>query len=351
MNRALTEPRTGPPTAAPAAASSTWRTPFAGLLIAALLLGAVEACLHSGWFLYRYRSVFAAGRAMDKLLALENRPATVVALGNSRVDNGFHPQVFEQQTGLDAFNLGLPGAEACNIEGVVTRLAKKGSFGKGRIEQVLFGLDEGFFQRTGGLGYEVFFDRPSRLLEHGRYVDWLRSRVRLWGYTDSLRTLQEPAKLIRFAQASIGDIPSWGGNARDTAGFRAADEVTNQAAERARAQARSQHPAPNNEVLQCFRASIELLQAEGATVSVFLTPSLRSTNPFAEGTNDPGGPYSRLKQELGARGVSIVEFEVTDLIDGAYFANPGHLNREGAKRFTTALAATLDREIPLRRTH
>lgn len=331
---------------ASATESSRWRSPFAGLLIAGLLLGAVEACLHSDWFLYRYRSVFAAGRAMDKLLALENRPVPVVALGNSRVDNGFHPQVFEAQTGLQAFNLGLPGAEACNIEGVVTRLAQKGSFGKGRIEQVLFGLDEGFFQRTGGLGYEVFFDRPSRLLGHGRYVDWLRARIRLWGYTDSLRTLQEPAKLIRFAQASISDIPSWGGNARDTAGFRAADEVTNQTAEQAMAQARVRHPVPDAELLECFRASIELLQAAGTKVSVFLTPSLRSTNPFAHGATASGDPHYQLKQELETRGVSVLEFDVTELIDGAYFANPGHLNREGARRFTMALATALDRAMP-----
>ena len=214
-----------------------WRAPFVGTLVALLLLAGVEYVLHTDAFLYRYRAVFAAGRAMDKLLALEAAPPTVLAVGNSRVDNGVHPEVFARETGLRAFNLGLPGA----VEGVIERLAERGMFGPGRVEQVLFGLDDGYFQRVGGLGYEVFFDRRERLLEHGRHRDWLRSVLRLWGYVDSLRTLQEPAKLIRFVEATFGDVASWGGNARDNAGFRAADEVGNQDAGQAAAQ-RSQAP-------------------------------------------------------------------------------------------------------------
>ncbi len=75
-----------------------WRGPLVGTLVALLLLAAVESVLHTDTFLYRYRSVFAAGRAMDKLLALEAAPATVLAVGNSRVDNGIHPGVFARET-------------------------------------------------------------------------------------------------------------------------------------------------------------------------------------------------------------------------------------------------------------
>lgn len=339
MNSALTEPRTGPSPAA--GAHSTWRAPFAGLIIAVVLLGAVESCLHADWFLYRYRSVFAAGRAMDKLLALERGPPSVLAVGNSRVDNGFHPRIFKDRTGLKAFNLGLPGAEACNVEGVLERLSTHGAFGKGRIEAVLFGLDEAYFQRTGGLGYEVFFDLPARLLEQGRYVDWLRSRIRLWGYTDSLRTLQEPAKLVRFAEASVRSVESWGGNARDTSGFRAADEVTNQDAAQIRAQDRARHRPPNPELVQCFKGSLDRLLGQGVKVAVFPTPSLLGPNPFAGEAGGAASPYARLKQDLAARGIEFLEPEVGDLLQGSYFANPGHLNREGATRFTTRLASAL----------
>ena len=298
--------------------------------------------MHTDAFLYRYRSVFAAGRGMDKLLALEAEPRTVIALGNSRVDNGFHPGILRQESGLEAFNLGLPGAEACNLEGIVARLAARDRFGKGRIEQVLIGLDEGFLQRTGGLGYEVFFDEPARLLAHGRYTDWLRSRIRLWGYTDSLRTLQEPAKLLRFIEASLSEVESWGGNARETSGFRAADEVTNQdAAEVVRQSRDMRHPPPDSEVLECFWGTIERLQDRNVTVNAFLTPSLRGANPFAGAAGGPESPYGQIKHELTARGVTILEFDVSDLMDGKFFANPGHLNRAGAVQFSRRLAAKL----------
>lgn len=343
MNEARTGSRTGSIPATPADGSrAPWRVPFAGLAIAALLLAGVEAFLHTDSFLYRYRSVFAAGRAMDKLLALEANPSAVIALGNSRVDNGFHPDVLQQEAGLKAFNLGLPGAEACNMEGVVARLAARDSLGQGRIERVLFGLDEGFLQRTGGLGYEVFFDEPARLLDHGRYRDWLRSRIRLWGYTDSLRTLQEPAKLLRFIEASTGEVESWGGAARENSGFRAADEVTNQdAAQVARQNADTRHPPPEPEVLECLWATIEQLQASNVAVNVFLTPSLRGTNPFAGEAGGPDSPYARIKNELVARGVAMLEFDVDDMLEGEFFANPGHLNRAGAVQFTSRLAAML----------
>lgn len=321
--------------------ASPWRVPFGGLLVAAVLLLGVEAVLHTDAFLYRYRSVFAAGRAMDKLLAVEERPATVLAIGNSRVDNGINPEMFRRETGVSAFNLGLPGAEACNIEGVLARLGDKAMFGPGRIEQVLFGLDDGYFQRVGGLGYEVFFDERSRLLAHGRYRDWLRSVVRLWGYSDSLRTLQEPAKLIRFAQASLGEVESWGGNAKDTAGFRAADTFVNQDADQVRQQTEASRRPPDPEVLECFWASIEQVQRAGAAVKVFFTPSLRGANAFDGDAGGPDSDYGRMKAEFITRGVGILDVDVSDLIAGRYFANPGHLNREGAQRFTQRLSAQL----------
>lgn len=325
--------------AAAGSGSRRWRAPFAGGLVALLLLACVEAVLHTDAFLYRYRSVFAAGRAMDKVLAVEAKPATVLAVGNSRVDNGIHPGEFQRETGLTAFNLGLPGAEACNLEGVIARLADRKLFGPGRIEQVLFGLDESLLQRSGGLGYEVWFDLPSRLLAHGRPADWLRSRLRLWGYADSLRTLQEPEKLVRFMKATFGEVESWGGNAEATAGFRAADEAMNQDAGQVQVQATSQRRAPDPAVLECFWAATERVQQAGAQVAVVFMPTLMGANPFDADAREADGAYARIKDSFRARGVSVLEFDAEPIRQGRFFANAGHLNREGASQFTRLMAS------------
>lgn len=319
--------------------NTPWQKPFGGTLIALLLLMCIEALLHTDAFLYRYRSVFAAGRAMDKVLAFEAKPTTLLILGNSRVDNGVSPDTMRQATGLDAFNLGLPGAEACNIEGVVLRLDRNGVFAAGRTRHVLFGLDEGFFQRTGGLGYEVYFDDRERLLAHDRYRDWLRSAIRLWGYADSLRTLQEPAKFVQAVQASLGEVESWGGNASRTSGFRAADEVVNQDASQIESQAGTTHRPPDPQVLECFWATTERLKAAQVGVSVFFTPALHTSNAFNTDAVTADSPYSRMKGEFIARGIGVMDIDTRSIIAGKFFANPGHLNRKGATQFTTLLAA------------
>lgn len=316
-----------------------WRLPFAGTLVALLLLAGVEGVLHTDSFLYRFRAVFAAGRAMDKLVALEAAPATVLALGNSRVDNGIHPEIFLRETGLSMFNLGLPGAEACNVEGIVARLVARDLVGPGRIEQVLFGLDDGFFQRVGGLGYEVFFDTRERLLDHERYRDWLRSVLRLWGYSDSLRTLQEPAKLIRFAQATIGDVESWGGNALETRGFRAADAVMNQDEAQTKIQEASESKVVDSAVLECFWAATASLQRAGATVAVIFMPTLRGYDPFTATSGTQEDSYHNVRQKLGEAGIRVLDVHASSVRAARYFANAGHLNRKGAERFTTLVSA------------
>ena len=57
-----------------------------GSVIGLLLLALVETWLHTDNFMYRYRSVFAAGRAMGKLHYVRSHTLTLLVLVNSRVN-------------------------------------------------------------------------------------------------------------------------------------------------------------------------------------------------------------------------------------------------------------------------
>ena len=66
---------------------------------ALLLLLGVELALHNDTVMHRYRSVFAVGRAMDKLHYVETQPPGVLFLGNSRTDNGIDPRAVSRVLG------------------------------------------------------------------------------------------------------------------------------------------------------------------------------------------------------------------------------------------------------------
>jgi len=106
--------------------------------------------LHTDGFFYRYRAVFAAGRAMDKLRYVEATVPTLLIVGNSRVDNGFDPGAIADRLGAEnrgrMFNFGLPGSDTRTLFGLLTRLDRKGLLGPSRIEAVVIGLDEGYLQ-------------------------------------------------------------------------------------------------------------------------------------------------------------------------------------------------------------
>ena len=114
--------------------------PGLGLAFGLLLLLAAEAVLHTDAFFYRYRAVFAAGRAMDKLRYVEATVPALLIMGNSRVDNGFDPGAITSRLGSEnhgrVFNFGLPGSDTRTLFGLLTRLDRKGLLGPGRIEAV-----------------------------------------------------------------------------------------------------------------------------------------------------------------------------------------------------------------------
>ncbi len=87
---------------------------------------------------------------------------------------------------------------------------------------MVIGLDEGYLQPADALGYEVFFADRSAMACHGEYIDLARSLLRLWGFSDNLKELREPAKLERFIRGeSRSSVEPIGGGAAEFAGYRA----------------------------------------------------------------------------------------------------------------------------------
>jgi hypothetical protein len=326
--------------------------PWGGAALAALLILAVEVYLHTDDFLLRYRGVFAAGRAMDKVTSVERYRPDYLLLGNSRVDNGFDPTVLARS--LDArgkirvFNLGIPGINASVLEDIVERLQVSGAIGRGGARRVVIGLDETMLQAEDSLGYSVFFSDPIESLLSGELRTALAASVRLWGFSSNLKGLREPGTLERFLAATVGDLEPWGGPAAQNLGYRAGEAQALQDREQLRRQDASTRSPPSPAVLAGLRRLLDRLQAIKVEVAVVYPPLLNRDVLFlAEGVPD-AAPYLAISRELASRGIAQIRLGEPGDRDPADFANAGHLNRRGAGHYSTLLAAELGRLWPER---
>lgn len=314
----------------------------AAFWLAAIILFLVEAALHSDTLIHRYRSVFAVGRAMDKVLLVERQPPRLLFVGNSRMDNGIDPRTVSRRLGLferQAFNLGVPGANAVILQGMLERLADKGLLGGADIRDVVIGLDENTLLADDSLGYGMFFVNRTTLWRAGLYQTWLGSWLRLWGYSDNLRQLREPEKTLRFLAATVRSIEPVGGSAARFQGYREGfGEAQNQAQVQTQ-EAGSREP-PDPVVLAAFQNCLDLLKKQGVRVTVVLMP-LRDRRPlYLQATPPEAGPYRAVLADLRRRGIAVIETPLDDL-KAEEFINAGHLNDRGAQRFSQALAENL----------
>lgn len=320
--------------------------PGAGFVFALALLAIAEAWLHSDDFLYRYRSVFAVGRAMDKLRYVESHAPAVVIVGNSRVDNAFDPVTLHAHLrGIEhgqVFNLGMPGADARALYGILVRIASQDLLGPKRISKLVLGLDEGFIQGSDSLGYGVFFASRAAMWEEREYADLVRSWLRLWGYSDNLKELREPAKLERFLVATVKDLEPIGGAARTHLGYRAGFGGLQEAGQAMLQEAGSRQP-PDPRLLRYFWRCLDLLSRYGVEVVVVFPPLLNREVLYASPADPLAGPYLRVAAELGERGVSMLTLDPGGLRSADEFVNAGHLNDKGAQRFSRLLAEELSR--------
>ena len=315
--------------------------PGAGVAIALLVLLGVEALLHSDWLMHRLRSVFAAGRAFDKVLYVEQQPPRLLILGNSRIDNGIDPVTLADriQPGMAGFNLGLPGANSTTLLGIVKRLDERGHFGPGRVERVLVGLDEGLLQGGDSLGYEIFF--ADKTLKESGLIGYLRTHVHLWGYADNLKQLREPAKLIQFGRALLGPIEPTGGGAAERLGYRPGFSAANQDAEQVERQEAGSTAPPDGTVVADFWVMVQLLQQRGVSVAVIFPPLLTRSVLYITDDRPEAAPYRRIRNELAARGVPMFALESDVRMQASEFVNAGHLNDAGAQRFSAMLGEAL----------
>jgi hypothetical protein len=313
-----------------------------GSVIGLLLLALVETWLHTDDFLYRYRSVFATGRAMGKLQYLRSHTPALLVLGNSRVDNGFIPQTLLDggAAGVSGFNMGMPGANAGILYGVVKRLANDGNLGAKGIRAVLIGLDEHLLQAEDSLGYGVFYSDPAWLWHNRDWRGMAAHSLRLWGFSANLKQLREPGKALGFFQASLANMEPIGGGAAMYLGYRAGFGGLQDAGQ-VRRQQESFDAPPDAIQIEALFATIALLQQHGVQVAVVYPPLLNRELLYLTPQQPTARPYTAVAERLNAESIPQLTLETVAQRNPEMFVNSGHLNDSGAQYHSRLLARQL----------
>ncbi|MBP6097735.1 MAG: hypothetical protein KA451_15315 [Methyloversatilis sp.] len=317
----------------------TKRLPFelgAAPWITLAILFVFELVLHSDAWLLRYRSVFAVGRASDKVDFVARQPTEVLFVGNSRADNGLSPEAFAAGAGLNPaskiFNLGMPGANTLVLKGTIERLLDGGMTAPAHV---FIALDETLFQNEDSLGYYGFLASRSDLLEHGFHGALFGSWLRTWYYSGNLRQLREPEKLLRFMRATVSSIDPVGGSAEQTRGYRKGISGGFQTREQLRAQEAGTRAPPDPRLVKALVALVERLVGSGSRVYLVAIPMFERTPAF--GSAAVPSEYSKVLSRLEAGGARWLEVPLTRRLEPEHFADPGHLNDGGAVLFSSAL--------------
>jgi hypothetical protein len=308
--------------------------------VALFIIVGVELAMHNEAIVHRYRSVFAVGRAIDKLHYIEKHPPQLLFIGNSRVDNGIDPLIINhalKQPSSYSFNLGLPGANLLIFHGIVERLNAQNLLGAQGINTVVLGLDENTFQEDNSLGYVGFLAHRPTQWDLGRYQDWLGSYLRLWSYSANLRQLREPDKLLQLIKASTDSIDPIGGAAATYHGYRAGFGATqNEAQVINQENIAQQPPSPTVEVF--LWQTIKLLQSLDVRIVVTTLPLRDRCSAFYD-PSLTATPYRTLLTRLRQRGIIVLP--TTTNYSPSEFINAGHLNNQGAQHFSAELGHQL----------
>lgn len=311
-----------------------------GIIVGLLILLAFELYLHNEDFLHRYRSVFAVGRAADKIEYAAQVQPGIIFLGNSRVDNGIAPKVVASTLGVqkeEVFNLGIPGMNTRVLYGVIRKLEQRKALAPKITRCVLIGMDSTLLTTEDTLNYSVFLADRFKMLKYEEYRPLLASIFRMWGFATNLKGLREPAKLRDFFAATLSDRDPWGGNVHDNLGFRAKKEkLDNRKTIPDFDVGEKTTPFPKVSV-RYLLDTVDLLQARGVKVGIFFPPQFAHTNIFER--NDNLSPSAtNLLAAFKSRNIGIYSVVSAGEFPAQLYANPGHLNEDGAIRYSRALS-------------
>lgn len=313
-----------------------------GAIFALVLLAGVNVLLLSDAVVHRYASVFAVGRAMDKQLYAEQTCPKVLLIGNSRVDNALDPRTIRAHwRGTPSIvNLGVPGANARIGFGMMKRFEDAGCLAGGRLRMVIVGLDESYLQGEDALGYAPFFADRNALLEDSEWRMLQGTWLRLWSYTDNLRQLREPAKLLALIQATIGPTEPVGGAAWRHEGYRAGFGSGNQDSGQVERQELEAQQLPDLAMVKYLHRILALLDQYNIQSKVVFPPLLYRNSAYLDKAQ-AHGQYVALREALEANGVGAVTDGDPVPRDPAYFVNAGHLNDRGAQIYSDWLGGVL----------
>lgn len=305
-----------------------------------------EFYLHNEDFLYRYRSVFAVGRAADKINYTITKKPQLIFIGNSRVDNAVNPKILIDSLQLNqygAFNLGIPGVNTLVLSGIASRVGTIRKQGNKQPVILLLGLDETLFTLDDQLNYSVFFADRWQLLSDGNFKLLISSVLRIWGFSDNLKGLREPGRLKDFFKATLTDQEPWGGSLTSNLGFRAKEGVLN---EQEAAQFPAVNPIPNLDpvTVNYFYRFVDSMLKEGIQVAVFFPPLYGRVTAFEQAGNV--GQYQQILKQLEKRNVTIIPNKKELKFTREDFLNTGHLNESGANKFTVFLTESIRRLWP-----
>lgn len=106
-----------------------------------------------------------------------------------------------------------------------------------------------------------------------------------------------------------------------------------------RAQNRPETWAIEPELVAEFRELLVFAREKGVTITLTLTPELRSRTALQANRAELLATYQKLADDFRLKFLKFDDLPLVD--DTRYFVDPSHLNADGARQYTEALAASL----------